>query len=211
MATILCLTRCSANSTHNTNFLDGFLGDWDNRPSQTILPGDVVPFKDQWVIIHHMQSFVVMEAWRLSDLPEGSLLGVRSRRQTAKVRSLDGGVLEVLEKRYSLALNIFPGPAPFGVYSLTSLVDISEDDPAAMPIVQFSPNGHDPRWDRFAIHPSYLFAGVAALQLHLCSLIHEWKNDWTKTLDALDKVVSVKVRLPSQRKCRGFKPLTLQI
>jgi hypothetical protein len=31
-------------------------------------------------------------------------------------------------------------------------------------------------------------------QLHICAFILAWKKDWTSTLDALDKMVSVKVK-----------------
>ncbi len=141
-------------------------------------------------LIHYMRSFVIAE------VREGTAtsVGFQCRRQTLEI-SQSNDVLRLREKRYSVALNLFPLQRPCGKFSLLSVVDIAESRDwtnccsyLSLPSVRVSP------WATYGILPAGLYTGISAFQLHLCSFIDNWEEDWSHTIDKIGDFVSVKVR-----------------
>lgn len=149
------------------------------------------------LFMHYMRSFTAMSPYNRSAKkpPE---LGIKCEREHINLKSpFDGKVLQLVERRYSTALNMLPCQGPAGNYALVSVLDcgsttshegFSFDDSRAHRAKELSQS-----WRLYKLYSAGLFTGIANLQLQICGFVDAWEKDWKNTLNKIDEMLSVKV------------------
>jgi hypothetical protein len=195
---IVCLggIRSVAGNT-GTTLLNSHLGEWREFGPQLIplgYVGSVYEPQLSFDLMHQMQSFVDSTGCSAPKIDKTS--GVFCTRQTAALRSVDGITLELVERRYSLMLSMVP-MFPYGQYTLVSVVDefiLNSPKDAKFEFVEDLNQKQKVGFSKSYLIQAGPFMGVTVFQARLCGFIRAWEHDWAKTLDSLNRTVSVKVR-----------------
>lgn len=118
------------------------------------------------VFMHFMRSFIVNDC-RYSPSPYiREEPAFKCEREHVSIQGFYGqAVIQLVERRYSVALGILPLVKPCGNFALTTVVDGDRLD--SEKVWKYSPghatlvvNSHIP-WTRYGIYPAGLFNGVA--------------------------------------------------
>lgn len=208
--TILCFTQGTSNFPgEGPEFLDGHISEWQQqtlrRRNEMRGINNTEREYDNFfrrnpphvfgVFIQYMRSFFCLTG----DETKGEAAdGFQCKRKMLKISHSDR-VLQLRERRYSIALNLFPVPRPCGVFTLVSVMDEVKNERSSGWEYSVPPqNGYvDERatpWQRYGILPAGLFTGISVFQLQICAFIEAWEQDWDETIAKLDDIVSVKVR-----------------
>lgn len=103
--------------------------------------------------------------------------GFKCQREDATIDH-DGKIFKINERRYSVSLAYRKDQLPFGFYQLCA---VAEDDVLMAPSLSSLNKFH-------SVGPC---TGIAHLQKQLFVFVVSWEQDWTQTLDELDKYFSV--------------------
>ncbi|SPO02512.1 uncharacterized protein DNG_05185 [Cephalotrichum gorgonifer] len=154
---------------------------------------------------YHLRSFVGMpDPYFPSDVADSiRRSGIYCKREKLTLKSPNGKVLNLVERRYSIALRMIITEATFGAYTLFSTVDRTRgyhNDNGLYPSARIESTQERTRreegwsrWKDFGLLTMKHQTGFAVFQLQLCNCIESWEEDWAKTLHKLDAVSSVKL------------------
>ncbi|KAI1277159.1 hypothetical protein F5Y07DRAFT_398742 [Xylaria sp. FL0933] len=195
---------------HVPKFLDGHIAGWREQPAHDRcwarplnIPEHSVSITHQEVMsgifTHYMRSFIVDSSGNVkSTKPHAPSL--KCLREYITFRGFyTGEATKLTEKRYSTALNILPLQKPAGHYVLVSICDGQQNDVRRM--FDESPGGEifsahpSAPWKKYGIYPAGLYTGICMLQLQICAFIESWEQDWTCTVNHIDRMVSLNLNV----------------
>lgn len=186
-------------------FLDSHVSEWrertlHNRCGMRDIKGtesEYISFLDEphevGVFFHYMRSFFCLTG---DETNVEVADGFQCKRRLLKISHSDRA-LQLRERRYSIALNVFPFPRPCGVFTLLSLMDEVKSERNSR--WRYSLTAHEYiedraiPWGRYGILPAGLYTGISVFQLQICAFIEAWELDWDETINKLADIVSVKV------------------
>lgn len=147
-----------------------------------------------YTLVHHLRSFTPVSFETVQDHREPGYAGLKCSRDWVTMDGFYGDTtVKLVERRYSVAVTVFPFQKPCGHYVLTTMADYSPADRSSNPGI-YNHAMHTAIDDTFGIQSAGVRNGVSMFQIQLCIFIALWKVDWLNTIDAVDKVVSVTVR-----------------
>ncbi|KAI0836289.1 hypothetical protein F5Y06DRAFT_298648 [Hypoxylon sp. FL0890] len=144
---------------------------------------------NKWLTLHiHLRSFC-SGVKPYNPLERGmKVTGLKLEREHASLHCVDdSNVLNLAERRYSLAVQLHPSAAePYGYFVIISLVDFSGG--SRWPLGDWTQT-----LDDFGLLPSRMLTGIVYFQCAICNIIRQWSADWSITLLDLEKTFGSKI------------------
>ena len=154
-------------------------------------PGAKIEFRDigvqkYQILVHFMRCFSSIETGNRHKLKTAQLQrGLNCDREKITFKAFyDKKELTLIERRFGILLNFFPKEQPAGHFVVMSLTDKLHYMPA---------EELESGWRKYGILPAGLFSGIAQFQLQICEFIDVWESDWSKTMVAIEEMVSIQV------------------
>lgn len=151
------------------------------------------------VFMHSLRSFIITSPERQSRGKRAVRAGLKCQREFIQFKGFySADTLSLAERRYSTALCLFPLARPCGHFTLVSVADTKND--SLTEDVWFNGMARDARCDplvparkKYPIKSAGLYSGMSMFQLQICAFIDSWEKDWSKTIAAVDRMISVEV------------------
>jgi hypothetical protein len=161
----------------------------------------------------YMRSFAPADQPEKDNQPSDHTAGMRCNRESVTMQGVfrRDDTLRLVETRYSVGLNIFLNHAsshglPFGHFSLVAVADWRQkyERGAERSKILDAGDGCDrisfgairkSGFEEFDIRPAGPYTGYSMFQIQVCAFTSAWKMDWMQTIDEVDRLVSIQVRM----------------
>ncbi len=106
-------------------------------------------------------------------------VGFRCHREILEIPRADGqGILQLRERRYSIALNVLPTQRPCGKFTLLSAADEVLGSPGTYTLANFEGGlSREKPWLIYGLLPAGLHTGISAFQIQICASMDAWEAD----------------------------------